>query len=120
MSKFYSLNKINIQKHSPINRSRVSFRLIAPKFFGGLILFLIIFTTLFYIISVNSIATKGFKIEELEKRVSQLKVENKKLELETTSLQSIGNAEEIVKKLGLVKVSSVEYLKTGEGVVAVR
>lgn len=69
---------------------------------------------------VNSIAAKGFRIEELEKKAAQLRLENEKLKITITQLQSISKSEEIISRLGLVKSGGIEYLKTGGEVVAVR
>lgn len=117
MSRFYSLNKLNTQNHRLDSRKSIK---IKKGYFIYLIIFLIIFSSLAYIMQVNSIVAKGFKIEELEKKVSQLRTENKKLEIIVTQLQSIGQMKEVVSRLGLVKTSQVEYLKTGEEAVVIR
>ncbi len=115
MSKFYSLNKLNTERHTLNKRSKIKMGV-----FVYLIIFSIIFSSLAYVIQINSIVTKGFKIEELEKKANQLRNENKKLEITITQLQSIARAEEVVGRLGLVKSFGIEYLKVGGGTVVVR
>ncbi len=86
-------------------------------------IFILLFTVtalcgLIYLWQINGLATKGYKIKDLEERVSQIKNQNKKLELEVTELRSSARIAEKLKELNLVEVAKIEYL-TANGSVAV-
>lgn len=116
MSKFYTLNKLNTQEHFLANRSKIKLKFFRIIF----VIIFIIFISLTYLAKVNSIAIKGFKIKELEKKISQLKNENKKLEMKIIQLESTGEVEEVIDKFNLVKTTEIEYLRRGTGAVAAR
>ena len=63
-----------------------------------------------YLIQINSLATKGYKIKELEGKILELKDKKNDLELESLSLQSMGTVKEKVDGLGLVAVNNPDYL----------
>jgi cell division protein FtsL len=87
----------------------------------GIFIFLFVVTVFcgfVYLWQINSLATKGYKIKDLEEKVSQIKDQNKKLELEVTELRSSARIAEKLKELNLVEVAKIEYL-TANGSVAV-
>ena len=64
----------------------------------------------FYIIQVNNLATSGFEVRKLEDQITQLKEENKKLELTAIELQSIANVRPKIEKLNFVEVANIKYI----------
>ena len=79
----------------------------------GIFIFLFtitLFCGLVYLWQVNGLVSNGYKIKELEEKVSQIKDKNKKLELEVTELRSSARIAEKLKELNLVEVARVEYL----------
>ena len=73
-----------------------------------------------YLMQINVTATKGYKIKELEKRVTQLTEENKKLNLKHIELQSMANVIEQVPSLNLVVTQDVETITPVGSAVAMR
>ncbi len=71
-----------------------------------------------YLTVTNEIAIKGYKIQELENKVIELKTENQKLQIQTTQFQSLQNIEQQAKNLGMVPVDHVEYLASIDSIVA--
>jgi len=63
-----------------------------------------------YLIQVNALATKGYQIKELEKKLNELNQASADLELEALSLQSMTQVKEKVEHLGMVTVSESDYL----------
>ncbi|MFA6410223.1 MAG: hypothetical protein WCW26_01450 [Candidatus Buchananbacteria bacterium] len=63
-----------------------------------------------YLIQVNSLATKGYQIKELERKVGELKQEKADLDLQTLSLQSVGAIKDKVNSLGMVAVNKTEFI----------
>ena len=64
-----------------------------------------------YLVQINSLATKGYQIEELENRITELQQEQADLELEALSLQSMGVVKEKVDNLGMVLAGESDYLQ---------
>ncbi|MFA6322626.1 MAG: hypothetical protein WCX71_04085 [Candidatus Buchananbacteria bacterium] len=75
-----------------------------------IICFLIAFLGVGYLFQVNSLATKGYKIKELEQKVTDLKLEKSDLELEALSLQSVGSVKDKVGDLKMVSLGKEDYL----------
>lgn len=97
-------NKFNLSKFKNINIKFVFFCLIITFGIG-------------YLLVANNTAIKGFKVKELENKVSDLKQQNMKLELETIKLQSVGEIEKKIGQLSMVKIAKTEYLSgTGSSV----
>ncbi|MDD4995572.1 MAG: hypothetical protein PHW53_03865 [Patescibacteria group bacterium] len=72
----------------------------------------------FYLVQVNKVTTKGYKIRDLEKKIQAIEDSSRKVELEIAELQSLDSVEERVKTLGMVPVENVRYVKK-PGAVAV-
>lgn len=78
----------------------------------------ILFISLFYLGQINSLATKGYGIKNLENKISDLKDENKKLELQITELRSTERVAKEIKTLKLEEVARIEYLQPDGSSVA--
>lgn len=72
-----------------------------PVFRMGLFLALV-FLGLMYVLQVNSLSTKGYELKKLERRLVELREQNKRLELEIGAAKAIQNIEAEVKPLNLV------------------
>jgi len=106
MSKFFCLTKNPIKKiRRKACRIKISIKLVNIVIIG-----LVIFSSAAYLIQVNSLATKGYQIRELEIKISQLEKEGSALELEALNLQSIDNIKSKVSHLNMVDIDKVEYL----------
>mgnify|MGYP001612457757 CR=1 FL=1 len=79
--------------------------------FGAIMSFLaFIGVTSGYLLTVNSTATKGYRIRELEARVSELQTRSARIHSEVAILRSIDRIREQADVLGLVEVDKIEYL----------
>jgi hypothetical protein len=65
-------------------------------------------------------AQKGFSIRMLEKRISELEDRRQRLDLSVVAGQSMQATHGRLGELGLVPVSSVDYVDAGAGAVAVK
>lgn len=81
---------------------------------------IIVVTGFLYIIQTNSIAVHGYTMEDIEKRVSDLKEQNEYLKLQATELQSIQHIQKKANGLGLIPVDKVEYLSGTASTVATK
>lgn len=81
------------------------------RLFNFMILTIIVISGSVYLIEVNSLATKGYQIKELESKIADLKNEKSDLEIEVLSLQSISVVREKIEGLGLVSLEKSDYLR---------
>ncbi|MFA5070538.1 MAG: hypothetical protein WC528_04635 [Patescibacteria group bacterium] len=78
----------------------------------------LIFSALAYLALINNVSTGGFQLKDLEQRIDQLKVENRKLELEATKLEAMNTLVAASEQLELTQADKVEYLEVTSPVVA--
>lgn len=71
-----------------------------------------------YLVLVNQSATHGFALKDLQDRADKLNVENRKLELQATELQSMASISAAGQAFQLESTKTVRYLPTGSAVAA--
>jgi cell division protein FtsL len=64
-----------------------------------------------YIFEVNSVATQGYKIRELERQLQELKDNQEKLKIKEAELRSMYNIEQNSKGLDMVAPKDVSYMQ---------
>lgn len=62
-----------------------------------------------YVGQTNTLSAKGFALRDLEKQLSQLQSENRRLDAELAEQQSLRNLEARMHEVNLVPVGQVEY-----------
>ena len=80
---------------------------------------LISFSGLLYLVQINSLATKGYEMKNLDEQISELKSKNKRLEIQIAELSSTERILAQLDKLEMVEVARVEYLKANGTSVAI-
>jgi hypothetical protein len=73
-----------------------------------------------YLLMNNAASTKGFAIREAERAITALEDEQKRLDMDTVTAQSLRKVEEGVASLGMVQVRDVDYLSSAPPSVAVK
>jgi cell division protein FtsL len=116
MSKFLILTKI---RHEFRKKSLFSHFKVNVKILNILIIFALLFAGGLYLFQISSLATKGFKIKDLEKKIETLKEQKEKIELEIADLQSTNKVQERIKNLNMVLTTKVSYI-SGTSSVAVK
>lgn len=81
--------------------------------------FAIAVSSVCYLVQINCLATKGYEIQELDTKVSELKEINKKMQIEVTSLRSTERITQEIENLEMVDVAMVEYLQPNGSTVAI-
>ncbi len=71
---------------------------------------LIVSGTVIYLCAINTGAIKGYEIRKVENRISKLKKENEKLQIEEAELNSYYNIKKEADQLGMVKADNVVYI----------
>jgi len=85
-----------------------------------LVILFLVGSIFLYLLQINSLATKGFKIQELERQLNELKDNNKKLSLEAVHLSSMAELNEKVHNLDMVSVDEFSYINLGSTGMAKR
>lgn len=79
---------------------------------------LIVFLIGLCIFQVNSLISKGYLVQNYEKQLNNLTVENKNLEIKFGKINSLENLDALVKNLNFEKVDKIYYIRILEGQVA--
>lgn len=93
-------------------------RMLNLKNLNRLLLLIIIVGGIYYLIGINDLTVKGFKLYELKSRVNKLALENKDMELKITSLKSYNNLSERAKNISMVAVGDIDYITVIDEIVA--
>jgi len=86
---------------------------------GFIFLAAIFLSGIFYLYQVNSLATQGFEIKDIEKNIQAIEKENKQLQIKEIELRSMNNIEKATEELNLVNSSNVTYIEVA-GPVAMK
>lgn len=78
----------------------------------------LIISSFAYLALINNVSTGGFQLKGLEQKIEVLKEQNKKLEIETTKLESMNTIAQATDSLGLKPADKVEYLEVTTPAVA--
>ncbi len=71
-----------------------------------------------YIVQVNSTASKGYQIRDLENSIHELTVQNQQSELAIHEAQSLDTIQHVVKMIGMVPADQAAYVDARGGSVA--
>lgn len=74
----------------------------------------------FYLFKTNLIAVEGYRVDELQNKVSELKDQNKKLELQAVELRSITDLKKRIEAFNMVKVETISHIDKVNTAVALR
>jgi cell division protein FtsL len=85
-----------------------------------LIFVLIIFFGIMNLIILNKASTRGYELRNLERRITELKKENQRLNLEISRLSSPQLLEESAKNLGMEQIRKIRYFSPTNGILVVR
>ncbi len=64
-----------------------------------------------YLYSMNRLAVQGYAIRTAEKRVAELRQENKQLQIQEAELRSLHRIEEAGQRLSMVEAKDVQYIE---------
>ncbi len=73
-----------------------------------------------YLGEINGLATKGYQIKELQKNVTRLQEENKKLQIHSIEAQSFAAIKPKIESMKLVQSDTVEYIESASAVATLR
>lgn len=96
-----------------IQKSKISLKQI-NVFAGGLSLLILVL----YLMTINAINAQGYRIKELDGKISGLREENKSLSLGASEAESMERVVEEVQKIGMVEAGRVHFINGGETAVA--
>jgi cell division protein FtsL len=80
---------------------------------------LVCLLSLLFLAQIFQSSTKGYEITDLERKVSELKEQNKALEIKAAELRSFENIKSEAEKLNMVRADKIVYVKQSGRSVAV-
>jgi cell division protein FtsL len=87
----------------------------APVLAANLAIIALIVTCGFlYMFQVNALGTRGYEIRQMEQKIKLLQVENKSLQIQSSSLSSITQIQRDAETLGMVPASNITYIKASD------
>lgn len=89
-----------------------------PKFLSVFFAILIVVGGSLYVVRMNRVMVKNFKIQELKKQAESIAAENRDLELRTIALGSYDLLNERIKDLRMVPIEEADYITIKNGVIA--
>lgn len=104
-----------LKRKMQVKAKTARLNLVSPRW---LILWLLIVALFAYVWQINSLATYGYQVRELEKEVADLKNTNKQLENQSANLRSLDGLKKKLDQLSLVPVANVQYLSPPSSIVA--
>lgn len=99
-----------IRSRSSAFKEETSKKKKVSKFVAMALIFFIIVGIFFYILQVNTIAAKGYKIRGLKKKIDTLGNESKILQVNISNLKSINFLQSKTQALNMLKAQDVEYV----------
>ncbi len=81
---------------------------------------LILVAGAYYLVGINNLVVKGFKLQELKKQEQVLATENQEVTARKVALESYQNIEGRLADLRMVAIDKMEYLTVNEDVIAKR
>lgn len=89
---------------------------VGKKSLGFITIVLFLVLGLFYLAQTNEIATKGYKIRELEEKKAQELKKQERLNIEAARLRSIKQIQENAMNLNMVPVTEINYVSPAKSV----
>ncbi len=88
------------------------------KIINILLSILILLSGAYYLIGINDLAVKGFKLQALKEETNRLNGENKELGIKITDLESYNSLNARAQALKMVAVGKIDYLAGADATVA--
>ncbi|MDP2656190.1 MAG: hypothetical protein Q8P11_01355 [bacterium] len=73
-----------------------------------------------YLVQINSLSTKGYRIKELQRTVDTLTQNNEKLQLSAIEKQSMATLRQRMDSMKLVSTSTLDFISTDQPVASAR
>lgn len=94
--------------------------LISLRFLGILSSLLVILLFAFYVFQVSDAVSRGYQLQNYQKRLNQLSEESKLLEINSVQIHSLGSVEKRIQEMGFEKVGKIHYIQILESQIATK
>ncbi len=84
--------------------------LLYPRLKRGLLLAMVVLV-IGYVVQMSSLSTSGYVIQDFEKQIAVLKVEQQKLDVAVASGRSMASIQERLPQLHLTKITKIKHLQ---------
>lgn len=93
---------------------------LGKKHLNLILVVLIIFFSIIYLLQMNHMSVKGYKIKDLENRMEELREDNQKLHLKVNEMQSLSYIDEKLSSRNFITSGSTKYVSATASAVAVK
>lgn len=114
MGKHFQLAR-TMQSYKPRRQSSPAEAILAEtniQTIGYIAFGVLIVLAFLYLIQVNTFSTKGYEIHNLQKQITRLQEQNKKIAIESSLLQSLSRIEADPQSSIMVPVTQIGYIRT--------
>lgn len=119
MSRLLTVTKSNDSSLGK-RKSTLSYKLkTGPVTLTVVVICLVCLLSLFFLAQVFQSSTKGYEVTDLEKKIKELKEDNKSLEIKAAESRSFENIKNEAEKLNMVSADKIVYLRQSGSSVAV-
>lgn len=85
-----------------------------------LLLLTLLFVSVWYVVHVNALATKGYEIKELERQIVLSQKEQENLQMKSIEAGSLSSIQARISKFGMAPSDHLVYLKQSQAVATIR
>ncbi len=107
-----------IKKQIEKNKKKLKGKILNFNNLNKLICFSIVLLLGFYIVNINDMVVKGFKLQELRKERNSVVEITKELENKKINRESYSEVSKRVDGLKMIAVNNIDYIKVVNGAVA--
>jgi cell division protein FtsL len=108
------MRDLSLTLSQPIFNVKKKSKTLNPVWVLRLNIMLLALTVVFgfaYLFQVNSLGTQGYEIRQKEQQVKNLQVENKSLQIQSSSLSSITRIQQVAESMNMVPANDAVYIK---------
>lgn len=99
-----------VRSRSSVYKREISQKNKVRSFLAVLLILFIVAIIFFYVLQINSIAAKGYKIRGLKNQLNELKDINKVLQVNISNLKSINVLQSKTESFNMIEAKNIEYV----------
>ncbi|MEK7618822.1 MAG: hypothetical protein AAB416_01105 [Patescibacteria group bacterium] len=84
------------------------------------LLLTVLVVSVWYVVHVNALATKGYTIKALERKITELKSDQERLQIENIEAGSLSSIQKRIEPLRLVAGNRIDYIAVSQPVAVLR
>lgn len=112
--------KTKLHRTALVERQKVSASKDRMARFNACLLLTVLVVSVWYVVHVNALATKGYAIKALERKITELKADQERLRIENIEAGSLSSIQKRIEPLRLVAGNRIDYIAVSQPVATLR